>query len=531
MAMPPVSAVARMTFLTGRVRTASFALLFGLVSYANVAGYRSTYPTLHDRLELTRTFGDNNALRLFYGTPHDLTTAGGYAAWRVAGLLSIFAAVWALFAAVRAARAEEDAGRSELVLAGRVSRGGTYLAMIAALGAGAAILWAATLAGLVAGALPARGSAYLALAIVAVTPVFAGVGMLASQLAPTRRGATTLSMAVLGLAFLTRAVADTSDSLGGLRWATPFGWVEELRPFADTRPTVLLLPAIAAALLLVAAGLIAVGRDVGNGLLRAGETAAPRFGLLGSPTALALRGQRGNLAGWLVGTGLFAFVMGVLSKSVSEFHSSASVRRQLSHLGGASITTPSGYLALTFLFFVLALSLFACAQVAAARREEADQQLETLFARPVGRTAWLGGRLALATAGAIGVALTIGVLAWAGAASQNAGVSLPDMLEAGINLVPTALLFLALAAFAFALAPRASTAIAYGLVTITFVWELFGALLGAPTWALNASPFHHVAQVPTQALNLSAAGVILAVAAAAAVAALWVFRRRDLVGT
>ena len=49
--------------------------------------------------------------------------------------------------------------------------------------------------------------------------------------------------------------------------------------------------------------------------------------------------------------------------------------------------------------FVLAIGLFACSQIAAARREEADQRLETLFALPVGRAGWLGGRLALAVLG------------------------------------------------------------------------------------------------------------------------------------
>jgi ABC-2 type transport system permease protein len=529
--MSPTSAITRMTFVSGRVRTASFALLFGLTAYANVAGYGSTYPTMHDRLELMRNFGDNKAVRLFYGTPHDLTTAGGYAAWRVGGLLSIFAAVWALLAAVRAARAEEDAGRSELVLAGRVSRGRTYAAIVVGLAVGTAALWAATFLGLVAGKLGAGGSAYLALATVAPAPVFAGVGMLASQLAPTRREATTLSLGALMLAFLTRVVADATDSLAGLRWATPLGWIETVRPFADSRPAVLLLPAIAATALLAAAGLIAVGRDVGNGLLRADETSAQRFGLLGSPTALTLRGLRGTFVAWLVGAGLFAFVMGMASKSVADWHPSASFRRQLSHIGGASITTATGYLAFAFTLFVLALSLFAVAQIAAARREEAEQQLETLFARPVGRAAWLGGRLALATVAAIVAALAIGFLAWAGAASQSAGISLPDMLEAGVNLVPATLLFLGLAAFAFALAPRAGSGIAYALVSVLFVWELFGSLLSAPSWMVSLSPFHYVAQVPVHAFDVSGAAAMLAIAAAAAVAALQLFRRRDLIGT
>jgi putative exporter of polyketide antibiotics len=53
--------------------------------------------------------------------------------------------------------------------------------------------------------------------------------------------------------------------------------------------------------------------------------------------------------------------------------------------------------------------------------------------------------------------------------------------------VPAALLFLSLGAPAFALVPRASTAIAYGLVGLAFAWELYGALLDLPGWLFALS--------------------------------------------
>jgi hypothetical protein len=60
-------------------------------------------------------------------------------------------------------------------------------------------------------------------------------------------------------------------------------------------------------------------------------------------------------------------------------------RRAGPQIGGATLTTPTGALGFYFLLFVLAISLYACGQLAAMRREEPDQQLEMLFALPVGR--------------------------------------------------------------------------------------------------------------------------------------------------
>ncbi|HUK95095.1 MAG TPA: ABC transporter permease subunit [Gaiellaceae bacterium] len=527
--MSAASSIARRAFADGRTRTLSFALLFAGVAVANAVGFRHTFPTLADRLSFARNFGHDKSVRLFYGAPHDLLTAGGYTAWRAGGSLSIFAAMWGLLAAIRAFRTEEDAGRQELVLSGAVTRTAAFLAALAAIGAGALVLWLALFLGLVGARLPAAGSAFLALATVAVIPAFVGVGALASQIAASRRVALELGSAALGGAFLLRVIADTS-SLGWLRWTTPLGWTEELRAFAGQRPSVLLLPAAAGALLLLISALISGRRDVGTGLLHTKDSAEPSSRLLGSPTRYALRSERISLAGWLFGAGFFAFILGVIASSISSTTLPASVQQRLEKLGSVAITTPAGYLGFTFLFFIFVISLFCCSQIAAARREEAEQQLETLLALPVSRRRWFGGRLVLAAAGATVISLVTGVLAWAGSASQGADVSLAQMLGAGANCLPAALLFLGIGALAFAVLPRASAGIAYGVASLAFLWQLFGSVLGAPTWLLDLSPFRHIGLVPAQPFRAGEAAAMLAIAALLTLVSLRLFDRRDLLG-
>jgi polyether ionophore transport system permease protein len=526
----PERAIARRTFAAGRVPTVGFAWVFAVIAYVQPATYRSAYPKLSDRLAFAHSFGDNAAIRLFYGEPRDLLSTAGYSAWRVGGTLAILAGAWGLLAAVRALRAEEDAGRMDLVLAGIVGRRAAYHAAIAALAAGALVLWLADFAGLVAGGLPVGGSAYLALATASVIPVFAGIGAVTSQLAPTRRLASQLAVGMLALSFLLRAIADTSTGLGWLRWTTPLGWAEELRPFTGARPLVLLLPAAAGALLLLAAQRISAGRDLGRGVIAARDTAAPRLRLLSSPTAQALRSQAGTFAAWLSGVGAFALVIGVIAKSISSAGISPSLQREIAKLGSGSILTPTGYLGFAFVFFVLAVSFLAVAQVAAIRDAEASGQLETLLSRPVSRAAWLAGRLAVATIGVCAVSLVAGLFAWLG--TSAVGISLPvtRLVEAGANCVPVALLFAGIAALGFACVPRAGAGLAYGLVAVAFVWDLFGALLGAPGWLVGFSPFEHVGLMPGEPFRPGAAAVMLAIAVVAAAAATYAFRRRDLVG-
>ena len=96
------------------------------------------------------------------------------------------------------------------------------------------------------------------------------------------------------------------------------------------------------------------------------------------------------------------------------------------------------------------------------------------------------------------------------------------MIGAGANCLPPAVLFLGLAALAYAAIPRAAAGISYGLVAVAFLWQLFGALLGAPRWLVDVTPFAHVGLVPAQPFDAAGAAVMIALGA------IRVFGRRDL---
>src|SRR5262249_60502418 len=133
----------------------------------------------------------------------------------------------------------------------------------------------------------------------------------ASQLAPTKRMATGLAAGVLVIAFALRTAAAISGAgLGWLRWTSPLGWGEALRPFADPKPIVLLPLVATGGLLLAVAAALAVGRDIGRGLLPTSDRAAPPRGPLGEPAGPALRSARGAVGAWGGGGGAVAPLRG-----------------------------------------------------------------------------------------------------------------------------------------------------------------------------------------------------------------------------
>ncbi|HET6849892.1 MAG TPA: hypothetical protein VFH74_13580 [Gaiellales bacterium] len=525
--MTAARALAMRTLGRGRTVTISFALLFALYAVANIIGYRSTYPTLADRRGLQESFATTSSLRLFYGEPHSLLTTAGYVEWRVGGFLALVAGVFGVVASVRALRSEEEAGRLEVVLTGALTRAGGYGAAMAAVGIEVAAVAACTAVAVAAASISASGAAWMGADLAVTAWVFAGVGALASQIGSTRRAASSLAAVALGAAFALRVVADTSSGYGWVRWTTPLGWAEELRPLTATRPAALLPGLAVAAALTSASGFLAARRDVGTGLVSGRDTASPRLGLLRSVATAAMRDERTSLTTWLLGTAAFAVVVGSLSGSIAGALS-PDVRRQLVRLGAGDIIRPSGFLAFYFQFFTLAVCVFACAQVAAARHEEGEGRTETLLALPLWRLRWLAERLAVAAGGALGIALAAAVGCWGGAALNGVHVGLGGMVEAGANTLPAGLLFLGVATALFGLVPRASAGLAYGLVALAFVWDLVAAVIDAPSWLRTLTPFHHLGLVPIRAYPVREAAVMALIGLATLAVGFAAFRRRDL---
>jgi ABC-2 type transport system permease protein len=519
----------RRRLLDVRVMTAATGYVFAIYSYVQPSGYSSIYKTTAERIAFAHSFGTSKGLRLLYGQPYHLASVDGYAGWRVGGVLAIFAAVYAVLAGVRLTRTEEESGRLELVLAAPVGRSNVGWATLAAIAAGTVVAWVAELAGLAVGGVGLGGAAYLALATASVIPVCAAVGVLASQIAPNRTLALQLGGGTVAVFFVLRVLADVVG-LTWLRWLTPLGWAELLRPFAGAQPAVLLLPVVASAALLTLAWGVAVTRDIGTGLLRDRDRSAPHLALLRSPLGLALRRQRGVLIAWAGTLAAFSYLLGTIAKSITPADVSKNVNREIAKLGTGSITTPTGYVAFLFSFFALFICVFACTQIAAARREEASQRLETLLAAPLGRRRWLAGWIVLTSLTAAGLALGCGLLGWAGTRTAGAHLGLGRLLEAGANMLPIAALFLGIAALAFAIAPRISGPVSYGLLAVAYLWELVGALTGAPRWVLDITPFAHVGLVPAEPFRTVSAVITIAIGAVAGGMAFELFRRRDLVG-
>jgi ABC-2 type transport system permease protein len=511
-------------------RRQSMAWIVGLslVGVSGVAGYRSAYPTQAARDQIARTLTSNPAFNALYGEPHHIETITGFAAWRLGGVFVIIAAVWGLLAASRLTRGEEDAGRADLVAAGAVTPGQRMRAELLSLAVVYVAGWAAIAGGLASAGTPFAGAALVSLVIIAGAVAFAALGAATAELCSSRRAAAGVAGAVLGAATMLRVIADGS-ALDGLRWTTPLGWAEEVRPVDGGRPLPLVL------LLLWTAGWTALAvrararRDLGAGLLRGSGRPRSSDALLGSVEGFTVRSALGVSLAWAAGMGAMAMMLGSLARDVGRFTAdSPDTARIFERLGVAGERLSVAFLALAFTSLLAPIAFYGASLVVSAHHDETDGHLELLLAGAVGRRRWLAARLAVAITLVAAVCVVAGIGAWLGTRLHPVDVSLVSMVRAGANCIPAVAVFVALAALAFAFLPRVTAPVAYGAVIASYTLELVGQLLRWPEWVIGLSPFHHIAPVPLRPVDVRSTLTLLAVSLVVALAAVWRFGRRDL---
>jgi ABC-2 type transport system permease protein len=489
-----------------------------------VGSVLKVYPTQADRAGFATSIMASPAQRALYGQVYNDST-GAVGIWK-AGMFHLLIAVAVILTVIRHTRADEEAGRTELVDSTAVGR---YASLSAALllSFGASIATGAIgAAGLLTTDIPAGGSLAFGAALAGSGLVFTAVAAVAAQLSPSARFARGAAFAALGVAFTLRAVGDAGD--GKLAWLSPLGWSLQVRPYAGDRWWVLLLHLVTTAALTLLAYRLLAGRDVGAGLIaeRAGPgTAGAR---LSGANGLAWRLDRGALVLWTVGLCLFGVVMGSVVHGIGDELGDSTVARDIIARMGGTSALEEAFIGVAFTMMGMAAAAFAISLTLRPHREEADQRAETTLAGAVSRTRWLASHLVAALAGSAVAMLASGVAAGLiyGTAAGDLGGKLAIVVGTAAVQLPAVWLLAAVTVGLFGLAPRFAP-VAWGVLVGFIAVYLIGSLARFPQWFLDLEPFAHIPHIgtgftPAPSLWLLAIDVALITLGALA------FRWRDL---
>jgi ABC-2 type transport system permease protein len=512
----------RLILRRDRIRLVVWFGLAILLTVGIAASIGSAFPTEEARAAYAEET-NSSAAEVFLIGRINATTIAGIAAWRVQGFAVLLLGLASAFTVMRHTRAAEEDGYREFMGAATLGRL-TPLAAPVIVALSANLVSAAVIAAAYVGmGFPPNGSMLVGVQFLAAGAVMTGVGAVTAQLAATARGASGLAVVIMSIFYVLRGTADAA-ALPGLHWATPYGWIDFVEPYAVDDGWPVLLALVFTAVLLVIATVLNV-RDVGGGLLpeRSGRLHAGR-GLRG-PISLAFRLSAGTLIAW----SLSMFVFGVLIAAIAE-----NTARQLTGSdaleGLAGGPEPGlGFIAFVVYVFAQLVTVFGIQAVIRLLGEETSGRAENVLSAPVSRLHWGSGALVVALTGTAIIQLAFGSgLGLAYASATGDATQLPAMISATLVKLPAIWIVTALAALLYGFLPRMAAAVTYAALGVLFLLELLADLKFIDRGVLAISPYTQVPPLPVGSFELLPIVVITGLAVVLIAAGVLGLRRRDL---
>ncbi|MFT3659982.1 MAG: ABC transporter permease [Gordonia sp. (in: high G+C Gram-positive bacteria)] len=477
---------------------------------------------------LVRGLSDNAVYLFFCGAPRDITSGAAFANWEAMPFMVTAAAVCLAMTVVRLTRREEEAGRTELLLAAETgAHAPIFATVLQGVLAAAGIGLVSALPLLTAGATGAE------VAIVFVQYLFGGlfgvaVGLVFAEISSTARAANlTAASVVIGCYFL-RGVADLLGE-EWLRWLSPMGWIQNMDSFGadDVRPG---LPVILL-LLAAVAGATAIRdrRDLGSGLLarRPGPAAGPRLGDL---PAVVARLTATPILTYAAVVAAYGLVVGAILPSIGTLVADNRIVSEIVIGDGPEDRLTPMFVSLMVSLMAMAAAAGGVSLVNRMKAEEDADRAELLLATAVSRTRYYVVHGIDAFVGAlVALGLACGAMYLAGAAAGSGwGDTARWTFPAMLAQIPPVLLMTALALALYGV-DRRLVSVGWGLVALAFVCgPFFAGFLGIPDWAQQLSPFGHVPAVPVEPMDWTAAIVMIALSAVLFVVGLRAWNRRDV---
>jgi ABC-2 type transport system permease protein len=486
-----------------------------------VAGLYDTPTKIHSYAEAVTS---GSALAAINGHVEGIDSLGGVIQDEFGFLASFLLPLLGIALVAGSTRREEESGRLETVLGGRIARHEPTLAALAV--ACGAILATSALfaAGLVLAGVAVSGAILYGAALGALAFAFAGLASLLAQLVLHARGVYTLSLIALAVAYLLRGVGDTTHTR--VTWLSPLGWTEKTAPFGDQRWWVLAVPAIIGLLTGGAAVWLAARRDVGSALLRGGAGPVRATRLRRSPIGFAVWLHRPVFAGWLAGGILLTAMMGSLAR---QFLDAMTGNPALAAAMGIEDGRPlDGFAAATQLYLAVIAAGYVIQAVGTLRTEEVDGRLESRLAGTLPRLRWLAAHTAVVAAGL--VLIVVGsslVLALSSAWSIGETAEFGAAMTAGLDYLPAELVLAGLAVGLFGCWPRGFGLAWAGYAVATFI-ALLGPGLKLTQWMLDLAPTTDIGDPPLGTVDAGNLATLAVVATALVLLGFVAFRRRDV---
>ena len=502
-----------------------WVLLLGIVPAGYVSAFEGLFPTDAERISYARTSATNAGFVSLYGQLHG-DSLGELVAWR-SGFIPVMIGLFAALTVIRHTRADEEAGRTELIGAAAVGRQAQLAAALITTAAAGVALGLVLFLGMIGNGLPVAGSLAFGAEFTVSTWIFAAIAGVAAQLTSGARSARTIAVLAIGMSYVLRIAGDTSaigdGSIRWLSWFSPLGWVTHVFAYQADAWWPLVLSVLFSIVAVAVAVWLLDRRDLAAGMLPSRLGRATAAAWFRTPLALAWRLHRGLLIGWTSGFALLGIVFGGVGGSVLDIaKDNKGLSDIFADLGGAS-TLADNYFSGTAGLVGLIASCYAVQATLRLRDEEQKGHAEAVFTTSVSRWTWSASHLLFSLIGPAVVLFAEGIAA---GLTYNR-TRLGDILTGTMVQLPAVWVLAAIAVLLFGVLPRWSL-VAWAPPAICLLVLLVGGTLELDQWVLDISPFTHVPHIPGGAVTATPLVMLTVVALVLTFAGLGGLRRRNI---
>lgn len=512
-----------------RLRLPIWLLSFTAATAIIALTFVGLYQNAEERQAMAQTL-ENPAMVAMVGPGYGITnyTVGAMTAHEMLLITAVVVGLMSILLVIRHTRTDEEDGRIEMVRSlpvGRLANVSSILLLLIGVNVVLALLVAGSLTVLSIDSIDLNGSLIYGSALGASGILFAAIAALCAQLFSNARSALGLSIAVLLLMYITRAVGDVTNET--ISWFSPLSWVLRSEAFVNNYWWPILLTLAVAFLFMVLALYLNAIRDLDSGFFasRGGKEEAST--LLLSPFGLVFRLQRTGLISWGVGLLLIGISYGsILGELESFFDEIELIQQLIVKVEGFSLVEQF----IPMLMSVMAIlgAIPALMAILKLKTEEKNDRLEHILSRAVSRNHLMVSYLVMAIlSGVIMLSLASLGLGIAGNAVMEEKFSMGMLYGAALAYLPAICVMIGLTVVLLGWTPRLTNGIWLYLAFSFFVIYL-GGLFQFPDWVEKLTPFGFVAKMPIEEMNYMNAIVLIGVAMVFVVVGMIGFNRRDI---
>lgn len=504
--------------------------LFGIIGISLVVA--GVYPTVYTNPDDLAGFAitmENPAMNAMLGPnyPIEKYTVGAAFANEMLLFTAIAVAVMNCLFVSSSTRDDEESGRLEYIRAlpvGRLS----YLAasgVIVLLANGLLVLAVSFGLTIISASGMSLEASFLYGALLGSCGLFfAGLTVLVAQLADTARSTTMVSIGMLILLYIIRAIGDVGNEM--LALFSPLGWVVRTQVFVTNSwwPVISLL--VGAGVLLTAALYLNSKRDINTGLIPSyrGKDKASAF--LKTPLGLIWHLEKMTLIGWTVMLFLMSAAFGAILGDLEIYFSDIEfIEGFLSKEAGTALLEQFIVLLMEILSIFTAIAVVSI--LLKLKREEKQQRIEHYYSRSVSRNKILFSYyiVSLLFSFVIQFVLALGLYLTANL-SLTSGLEWHVPFESAFVYIPAIWFMLALATVLLGAWPK-GTIFIWIYIVFTLIVVYLGGLIDFPEWLNKLSIFYFIPQVPIETVNWTEFGILIGLAALLTLLGFIGYNRRD----